>query len=96
MKAAIEDMCLIGPPAQPQCNITYAKPLNARDVDAVYVNMLLVKEKERLFKEGRCFKCKKQGHISYKCPEKEEKKDALCHENQGMTMCIIVVEEENH
>ena len=81
MKAAIEDTCLIGPPTQPQCNITYAKPSNARDVDAVCVDMLLVKEKERLSKEGRCFKCRKQGHISHKCPEKEEKKDALCHGN---------------
>ena len=27
-------------------------------------------ERERLRKEGRCFRCKKQGHLSRYCPEK--------------------------
>lgn len=28
-------------------------------------------EKEKLYKEGKCFKCKKPGHQSRKCPEKD-------------------------
>ena len=58
----------------------------------VHVNALAAEEKERLTKEGRCFKCKKQGHISHKCPEREEKKDALCHGNQGMTAHAAVAD----
>jgi hypothetical protein len=55
--------------------------------------MLTAEEKERLTKEGHCFKCKKQGHISHKCPEKEEKGNAPCCENQGTTARMAAVEE---
>ena len=64
------------------------------DLNAVCVDALTVKEKEKLTKEGRCFKCRKQGHISRKCPEREENKNALCHGNQGMTVCAAAVEDE--
>ena len=94
LKAAIEDACLTSLPALLWCNTTYAKPSNTMDVDTICVNMLMVEEKEKLSKKGCCFKCKKQGHISHKCPKREEKKDAPRHENQGMTMCAAVVEED--
>ena len=58
------------------------------DVDA-----LATEEKERLAKEGRCFKCKKQGHISCKCPEREENKNAPHRGNQGMTAHTAAVED---
>ena len=74
LKAAIEDAKLTGLPALLQCNTTYARPSNAMDVDAVHVDALTAEEKDKLFKEGCCFKCKKQGHISHKCPKKEKKK----------------------
>ena len=95
LKAAIEDAKLTGLPALLQCNTTYARPSNAMDIDAVHVDALTAKAKDKLLKEGCCFKCKKQGHISRKCPEKEKKKDAPCCGNQGMTACVAVMEEEN-
>ena len=92
--AAIEDAKSTSPPTPLWRNMTYARPSNAMDVDAVHVDALMVKEKERLSKEGRCFKCKKQGHISCRCPEKEEKKDAPCCRNQGMTTRAAVAEDK--
>ena len=64
------------------------------DVDTICVDVLAAEEKEKLAKEGRCFKCKKQGHISRKCLEREENKNALHHGNQGITMCAAAVEDE--
>ena len=63
------------------------------DVDAVHVDALAAEEKEKLAKEGRCFRCKKQGHISRKCPEREENKNAPRRGNQGMTVRTAVVED---
>ena len=93
LKAAIEDAKSTGLPAPLWRNMTYMRPSNAMDVNAVRVNVLTVKEKEKLTKEGRCFKCRKQGHISHKCPEREENKNALCCGNQGMTTRVAAVEE---
>ena len=64
------------------------------NVNAVCVDTLVAKEKEKLAKEGRCFKCRKQGHISRKCPEREENKNAPRCGNQGMTACAAAVEDE--
>jgi hypothetical protein len=75
--------------------MTYTRPLNVMDVDTVHVDTLMAEEKEKLSKEGRCFKCKKQGHISHKCPEREEKNNAPHHGNQGMTTHMAVVEGED-
>ena len=93
LKATIEDAKSTGPPAPPQRNTTYTRPSNAMDVDAVRVDVWAAKEKEKLAKEGRCFRCKKQGHISRKCPEREENKNALRRGNQGMTTCTAAVED---
>ena len=95
LKAAIEDAKSTSLPTLPQRNTTYARPSNVMDVDVVHVNTLTTEEKEKLAKEGRCFKCKKQGHISCKCPEREENKNAPHCGNQGMTMCAAAVEDEN-
>ena len=65
------------------------------DIDTVCVDALAAKEKEKLAKEGRCFKCKKQGHISRKCPEREENKNAPRRGSQGMTMRAAAVEDED-
>ena len=93
LKAAIEDAKSTGPPAPLRCNTTYSRPSNAMDVDVVHVDALAAKEKEKLAKEGRCFRCKKQGHISRKCPEREENKNAPRRGNQGMTARAAAVED---
>ena len=69
LKAAIEDAKSTGLPAPLWRNTTYTRPSNMMDVDVVRVDALTSEEKEKLTKKGRCFKCKKQGHISRKCPE---------------------------
>ena len=92
LKAAIEDTKSTGPPAPQRRNMTYTRPSNAMDVDAVCVDVLAAEEKEKLVKEGHCFRCKKQGHISRKCPEREENKNAPHRGNQGMTACVAAVE----
>ena len=66
------------------------------DVNTVCVDALTAEDKEKLTKEGHCFNCRKQGHISHKCPEREEKGNAPHHGNQGMTVRMAVVEEEDH
>jgi hypothetical protein len=48
------------------------KDPDAMDVDTLKTNSKLSKEeREKLSKEGRCFNCKKQGHMSRDCPNKE-------------------------
>ena len=96
LKATIEDTKSTGLPAPPRHNTTYTRPSNVMDVDAVRVDALTTEEKEKLAKEGRCFRCKKQGHISRKCPEREENKNALCRGNQGMTTRTVAVENEDN
>ena len=51
-----------------------------RDPDAMDVDLNMAKtqsltkqEREKLSKEGRCFHCKKQGHLARNCPEKGNK-----------------------
>ena len=95
LKAAIEDAKSTGPPTPLWHNTMYTRPSNAMDVDAVCVDALAAEEKEKLAKEGHCFRCKKQGHISCKCPEREENKNALCCGNQGMTVRAAVVEDRD-
>ena len=46
------------------------------DLDAAQIDALAAEEKAKLQKEGRCFTCKKLGHVSRVCPNKPNKKDA--------------------
>ena len=48
---------------------TPRKDSNAMDVDNVQLKPLTPEERETLFKEGRCFRCRKQGHRSRNCPQ---------------------------
>ena len=51
-------------------------PKKERDPNAMDVDRLTVEERTKLMKEGRCFRCKLQGHLSRDCPreKKEEPK----------------------
>jgi hypothetical protein len=38
------------------------------------VNRLMVDERNKLMKEGRCFKCRNMGHRANECPEDDDNK----------------------
>ena len=63
--------CLRGldAPKQPK-----RKDPNAMEVDAIKTGRLSNEEKAKLLKEGRCFHCKKMGHLSKNCPDKKDSK----------------------
>ena len=48
------------------------------EVDRAAVNALSVEEKQRLVKEGKCFTCKRTGHQSRNCPNKENVPSITC------------------
>ena len=57
------------------------------NVDAATLATIAAEEKQRLMKEGRCYNCKKMGHISQNCPTKADKNAPNTnHGNHGMTM----------
>ena len=60
----------IEPPKQQQKR----KDPNAMEVDAIKTGRLSDEEKAKLLKEGRCFRCKKMGHLSRNCPDKKDSK----------------------
>lgn len=45
---------------------------NAMDVDRLQINKLSTQEKEKYFKEGRCFNCGNRGHRAAECRSKKE------------------------
>jgi hypothetical protein len=59
------------------------------EVDMAQVNALTTEEKTQLQKEGRCFHCKRMGHISRNCQQKKNN-DApnASRRNQGTTTWV--------
>jgi Retrotransposon gag protein/Zinc knuckle len=55
-------------PAQKKFSFPEKKDPNAMDIDR-----MSIKERTRLMKEGKCFKCKLFGHLSRDCPNKGQK-----------------------
>jgi hypothetical protein len=51
----------------------YYFPWKERDLNAMDVDRLTVEERNKLMKEGRCFKCRNTGHRANKCPEDDDK-----------------------
>ena len=64
------------------------------DLDAMQIDALAAEEKVKLQKEGRCFTCKKLGHVSRVCPNKPNKKDAAAP-TQGGKFAARNIEPEN-
>jgi hypothetical protein len=52
----------------------YYFPQKEHDLNAMDVNRLTVDERNKLMKEGRCFKCRNTGHRANECPEDNDKK----------------------
>ena len=44
-----------------------------RDPNAMDIDRLTTEERTLLMKEGKCFKCQKQGHLSRDCPPRGTK-----------------------
>ena len=53
------------------------------NLDTTQIDALAAEEKAKLQKEGRCFTCKKLGHLSCVCPNKPNKKDAVVPTQSG-------------
>jgi hypothetical protein len=56
---------------------TRKKDLNTMEVDTIHTNAphtnrLSDEERQWLLKEGRCFNCKKLGHMMHTCPDKQQ------------------------
>jgi Zinc knuckle len=52
----------------------YYFPWKEWDPNAMDVDRLTVDERNKLIKEGRCFKCRNMGHQANECPEDDDKK----------------------
>ena len=63
------------------------------EIDAAELNALSVEERNHLQKEGRCFNCRKTGHMSCACPTKQDVPKKTAPENQRSTICTTKAEE---
>jgi Zinc knuckle len=52
----------------------YYFPRKEQDPNAMDVNRLTVDKRNKLMKEGRCFKCRNTGHRANECPEENDDK----------------------
>jgi Zinc knuckle len=52
----------------------YYFPRKECDPNAMDIDRLTVDERNKLMKEGRCFKCRNTGHQANECPEDDDKK----------------------
>jgi Zinc knuckle len=52
----------------------YYFPRKKRDPNAMDVDRLMVDERNKLMKEGRCFRCRNTGHQANECPEDDDDK----------------------
>jgi hypothetical protein len=60
------------PPAK---KFYFQKKDEKKDPNAMQVDAMTVDKRTKLMKEGRCFTCEDQGHISKDCPKKKKKEE---------------------
>jgi hypothetical protein len=90
---------------------TRKKDPNAMEVNMIHTktthtNCLLDEEWQQLLKEGRCFNCKKLGHMTCTCPDKQQTGGSTNNRQGGQTttpsrpaqstshMCTTVINED--
>ena len=56
-------------------NKNWYKPAGKKDPNAIDVDTLTLEERQMLMKQGKCFKCRKTGHRTIDCPDKDDKKE---------------------
>ena len=66
------------------------------EIDTAELNALSVEERNRLQKEGRCFNCRKTGHMSRACPTKQDAPKKTASENQRLTIRTTKTKEEGN
>ena len=59
-----------------QTNQNKKRDPDAMDVDNVRLNPLTDEERKKFMQEGRCFRCRLQGHMSRDCPKKKANSQA--------------------
>jgi hypothetical protein len=52
----------------------YYFPWRERDPNVMDVDRLTIEERDKLLKEGRCFRCWRTGHRANECPENDDEK----------------------
>jgi Zinc knuckle len=52
----------------------YYFPRQERDPNAMDVNRLTIEERDKLLKEGKCFRCRRTGHRANECPKDNDEK----------------------
>jgi Zinc knuckle len=64
----------------------YYFPHRKRDPNTMDVDRLTVDKRNKLMKEGRCFKCRNTGHQANECPEDEDDKKKKAKEEPWKKM----------
>ena len=65
------------------------------DANAVRGPQMSKEEREKLFKEKRCFFCKKEGHRARECPDKRPKRGSGKGKSEHNTKTARVVDKED-